>query len=314
MVDSIPRPFVCPSCHGVLSGERESLFCGDCKNNFSTVGGIRDFSLHGYYDSFDPEQDLPPENLIGLKNEEDGIRTRIKDYYLPIIRSAYGNNRVRILDCGCGNGLSVDLLRQAGLDAWGNDLSQLRKWQWREREHRDYLFVADGAKLPVESGFFDVVICSGVLEHIGVTETGGKNYTVRPEADRHTKRIAFLNELLRVTDASGQVFLDFPNGRFPIDFWHGSTAGGIRFHGLFEGFLPSVSEIRRYTKQLTHRPRLVVMSPHRRLRFQQVGRHWYGRFLRFPAELFMKATSLFPLRWLAASPVNPYLVLQLKKN
>jgi hypothetical protein len=55
-----------------------------------------------------------------------------------------------------------------------------------------------------------------VIEHIGVAETGVPKYSVRPLPDRDDQRAAFLAELFRVTRAGGVVFLDCPNGAFPI--------------------------------------------------------------------------------------------------
>ena len=67
---------------------------------------------------------------------ESGAVSRIQGFYLPLLRRLARERGpalpLRVLDCGCGNGLSVDLLNEAGLDAWGNDLSKLRRWQWRE--------------------------------------------------------------------------------------------------------------------------------------------------------------------------------------
>jgi SAM-dependent methyltransferase len=79
---------------------------------------------------------------------------------------------LRVLDSGCGNGQAVDILNAAGFEAWGHDLSALRKWQWRTRARRDRLVVADGNALPFPAGFFDVIIASGVLEHVFPSSEG----------------------------------------------------------------------------------------------------------------------------------------------
>ena len=122
-----------------------------------------------YYDQFDENTILTAEHRQALERENDGAIARINDFYLPLIKQS----SLRILDAGCGNGISVDLLTAAGHDAYGIDSSALRRWQWRERVHRDRLAVADGAKLPFADAHFHVLLCSGVLEHIGVEEIGG---------------------------------------------------------------------------------------------------------------------------------------------
>src|SRR6187549_3333134 len=140
------------------------LICPTCKtrscSHVSIEYDIADFSGGRYYDHFKEGDPLPP----GLEHEIAGARTRA-DYYASKLRSAR-----RVLDCGCGNGLTVEHLRDAGFDAWGTDVSALRKWQWRERRDRDHLAVTDGEDLPFADGYFDAVIASGVLEHVGVDE------------------------------------------------------------------------------------------------------------------------------------------------
>jgi len=119
--------------------------------------------------------------------------------------------------------------------AWGNDPSALRKWQWRERMWRERLSVADGGSLPFADGFFDAVLASGVLEHVGVAESRTGRYEVRPLPSRDAVRRRFLTELFRVTAPGGTIWLDFPNGAFPIDFWHGDRPGAARRHGPARG-------------------------------------------------------------------------------
>lgn len=117
--------------------------------------------------------------------------------------------------CGLRNGEAVDVLLRAGFDAWGHDLSAFREWQRGARARRDRLVVADGLTLPVSDGFFDAVISSGVLEHVGVSERGGPGiYEVSPLPDRDERRLAFLAGLARVVVSGGTLHLDFPNGAF----------------------------------------------------------------------------------------------------
>lgn len=304
---------VCPDCREALCRDGDLLRCAACGAAFPVDGGIADFSGGSYYDDFPGPESLTPEHLQGLRHEEAGARSRIEDFYLPLISPRRGSAPLRVLDSGCGNGLSVDLLNEAGCRAWGNDVSRLRKWQWRERASRHRLVVADSRKLPFADGSFDAVLSSGVLEHVGVEEEGGGAYRVRPLPGRDAERRAFLAELLRLLGPGGELYLDFPNGAFPIDFWHGTKPGGARFHRRSEGFLPTVKEVRGHLRALGDY-RLAAISPHRRLRMRQVGRHWYGRWLRWPMTALLRLSTFPPFRFLAASPLNPYLVLRVRRS
>jgi len=277
-----------------------TLRCTSCAADYPAELGIADFSGGTYYDAYEPGQELSEEHRRGLAAEVFGSRWRMENYYAP--KMGKGS---RVLDCGCGNGVSVDVLMDLGFDAQGVDLSALRKWQWRQREHRDRLAVASALKLPFADRAFDFVVSSGVIEHIGVAEEGGARYRVKPLPDRDELRRAYVAELLRVTGFGGSVFVDCPNGAFPIDFWHGTVGGSARFHRRDEGFLPTVEDIEGYAPRM----HIIAHSPHRRFAFRQVGRHWYGRLLAWPVALaFALAGPLF-----ARTALNPYLVLEIKK-
>lgn len=308
-------PLVCPECRKPLL-ENAGLTCSSCGARFPVVHGIADFSGGLYYDEFIPGQQLAPDHVRGLDLELSGTVARIVEFYVPWIRSLYGHRSIRVLDCGCGNGLSVDLLMAAGFDAWGNDLSSLRKHQWRERRYPTRLVVADSRKLPFSGGFFDVVIASGVIEHLGVRESAVPRYTVIPLPDKEDQRRKFLQELMRVVKTDGRVFLDFPNGAFPIDFWHGGSGGSLRWHSRNEGFLPTYSEIRKLLSDVSPESRVVARSPFGRLQFRQVSAHWYGRLFKIPAWLLLWILKSWPFKFLAGTAMNPFLVLEVlsKRN
>lgn len=300
---------VCPACRVSLIINGAALVCPACATSYPVAHGIADFSGGAYYDRFAPDDALSRRELDGLANEVEGSRRRIVDFYEPLLRAEGAR---RVLDSGCGNGVSVDLLAERGYDAWGNDLSQLRQFQWRERRARERLVVASSLRLPFPDGWFDAVLSSGVIEHIGVAETGVPRYEVRPLPDRDEQRAAFLAELFRVTRLGGVVFLDCPNGAFPIDFWHGDRPGAARRHPRHEGFLPTFAEVRALVARVRPPARVEALSPFRRLQFHQARRHWYGRVLGPFANAAFALWRIPPFRGFAATAINPFLVMRVR--
>lgn len=300
---------ICPRCRALLHPAGPDVLRCANGHEWPAGNGIADFAEGSYYDRFDPETDLRAGHAEGLALELEGTRRRIVGFYAPLLPP-----RGRVLDCGCGNGLSVDLLNDAGFDAWGNDLSALRKWQWRERNRRDRLVVASALTLPFPDDYFDAIVSSGVIEHIGVEETGVPRYTVRPLPDRDALRLAFFRELTRVLAPGGTLFVDCPNRLFPVDFWHADRPGRPRFHSPREPFLPSYGELRRYALAALPNASVEPLSPHRRLQFRQASRHWYGRLFARPMDGFLKLMTVRPFRMLAAGALNPFLVVKIGKR
>ena len=74
-----------------------------------------------------------------------------------------------LLDLGCGNGYSVTAWRAIGVQAFGVDISRYRMARWvAEHRERRPLVLADARNLPFRPGTFDVVISSGMIEHVGL--------------------------------------------------------------------------------------------------------------------------------------------------
>lgn len=304
--------YACPVCRVALVAGPSALRCPACTRTFPVVDRIADFSGGNYFDAFEPGQPLSSGQLTGLANEVPGAVSRVRDYYLPLLRAERGPGALRVLDSGCGNGLSVDLLCEEGLDAWGVDLSALRKWQWRERRRPDRLACADSLRLPFADASFDAILCSGVLEHVGVREHGGERYEVVALPDRDASRVTFLSEHCRVLAPGGTLWLDFPNGAFPFDFWHGVRPGAPRRHGRDEGFLPTVSDLRGYARSLDGKWDVEARSSRKRLQFRQVSRHWWGRLLAPAAEVYLAALERLPA--LLESGANPFLVIRMSRR
>ena len=118
-------------------------------------------------------------------------------HYVELVVS-HAPPRSKILDLGCGNGISARLLNQADFDVVGTDISPLfleeaREWvNPRLRYH-----VCDVIELPFESGSFDVICSNELIEHLPDVETA-------------------LTEMIRVVRKGGRIVLSGPNLCSPL--------------------------------------------------------------------------------------------------
>ena len=182
-----------------------------------------------------------------------------------------------VLDVGCGNGYSVAEWRELGLRAFGLDRSLYRMGRWATEHGRaPRLVVADAARLPFAASSFDAVISSGMIEHVGVSETSDP-YTVEPQAARDQLRGEVIAELGRIVRSGGAAYVDCPNGSFPIDFWHGDRLGAFRLHAVPDALLPGHRQLLRWGRAAGLSARLEALGG--RLRFRQIRARWWGRLL-----------------------------------
>jgi SAM-dependent methyltransferase len=225
---------------------------------------------------------------------------------------AMGLGGGRVLDVGRGNGYTVAGWRLHGHLAFGVDRSLYRLSRWLHLYRgAQALVVADARALPFRAGTFGTVISSGMLEHIGVREEPSP-YRVRALPDKRASRAASVAEILRVTTPGGSLTLDFPNGWFPIDFWHGDRVGAFRLHMVPDRLNPSIREVRRYVP--AHRVEVLRLC--QRLRFRQISGRWWGRLLNKPGRFFLRTLDLLPRT--VAGPImavaSPFLVLKVSKR
>lgn len=260
-------------------------------------------------------------HLRNLEDEEIGVRFRILNYYLPLFQDfcrsrGLDSHQVRVLDCGCGGGASVEYLANAGFQAVGIDIAQFRSEQWKERGRLPGVtFVqADAVNLPFANENFDIVLSSGMLEHIGVAEEFDPKYRVMPLADQTARRKRFLAGCLRALRPYGVLYIDHPNGSFPVDFWHNDYRSRPRFHWPSEKFLPSFTEVSRLAKSVDPNCLVEPISPAGRFTFRRSQRRWYGQLLAAAMELYFRLLRHRPFAALAGTPLNPYLVIRIARQ
>jgi SAM-dependent methyltransferase len=233
-------------------------------------------------------------------------------YYRPMVACAGGGLRCAVLDLGCGNGYAVAAWRRRDVSAVGVDNSLYRLYRWVKEKSGVPLVLGDATRLPFRRGAFAAAVSSGVIEHVGVFEEPTP-YRITPDPDRDEKRARTMREGLLAVTSGGALYVDFPNGSFPIDFWHGDVVGSFRVHPVPDALLPRYADVVSWVRPEGASVRLVPLGE--RLRFQQVGRHWWGRLLRPLARLYVivldTLSRVLPARVLA--PLFPFLVLRITK-
>ena len=134
------------------------------------------------------------ETYKGLLSAHD--EAYLRHYVELVIR--YALPRSKVLDLGCGNGISARLLNQADFDVVGTDISPLfledaQTWENPRLRYQ----VCDVMELPFESESFDVICSNELVEHLPDVETA-------------------LTEMMRVVCKGGRIVLSGPNLCSPL--------------------------------------------------------------------------------------------------
>jgi len=118
-------------------------------------------------------------------------------HYVELV-TCYAMPGSKVLDLGCGNGISARLLNEAGFDVIGTDISALfledaQNWQ----NPRLHYQVCDVMELPFESEAFTIVCSNELIEHLPDVEIA-------------------LNEMVRVVRKGGRIIFSGPNLCSPL--------------------------------------------------------------------------------------------------
>ncbi|MCY3740533.1 MAG: methyltransferase domain-containing protein [Candidatus Poribacteria bacterium] len=131
------------------------------------------------------------KNLLAAHDE-----AYLRHYVELVIRHA--PPRSKILDIGCGNGISARLLNQADFDVVGTDISSLFLKEAQNWENPRLRYqVCDVMELPFESESFAVICSNELVEHLPDVETA-------------------LNEMIRVVCKGGRIVISGPNLCSPL--------------------------------------------------------------------------------------------------
>jgi ubiquinone/menaquinone biosynthesis C-methylase UbiE/peptidoglycan/xylan/chitin deacetylase (PgdA/CDA1 family) len=115
-----------------------------------------------------------------------------------------GVDAKRVLDVGCGPGVMAGYFASRDADLYGIDISNRMISRCAERfksSERLHFSVGDVERLEFPDGFFDIVICMGVLEYL--------------DGDA-----AALGEISRVLKPGGTMIVTLPNKSNPYRLWY----------------------------------------------------------------------------------------------
>ena len=134
------------------------------------------------------------ETYKGLLAAHDEVYLR---HYVELV-TRYAPPRSKVLDLGCGNGISARLLNQADFEVVGTDISPLFLKEARSWENPRLRYqVCDVLELPFENDAFDVICSNELIEHLPDVETA-------------------LTEMMRVVCKGGRIVLSGPNLCSPL--------------------------------------------------------------------------------------------------
>lgn len=122
--------------------------------------------------------------------------TYLRHYVELVIR--YAPPHSKVLDLGCGNGISARLLNQADFDVVGTDISSLFLEEARAWENPRLRYqVCDVMELPFKDESFNVICSNELVEHLPDVETA-------------------LTEMMRVVCKGGRIVISGPNLCSPL--------------------------------------------------------------------------------------------------
>ena len=236
--------YICPQCKTDLSMANEACSTCGLSMKVDSSGSLcidgADFPDHDHQQALAARE---AGNLNYYENDEQLNQRFINEFSVPLLQHLYGasnKQNLKVLSVGCGVGIDVDILTALSYDAWGTDCGS-RTLFWGKRRFPERLVRCTDDNFPFPDNSFDFVMCHQVLEHVGVVGD-----TIVTQLDCRGIRQKFLNNLLRVTKPGGYVNVATPNRMFPIDPGHAPNFLGLRFHGPFDYFLTSYSDMRKY--------------------------------------------------------------------
>lgn len=300
---SFPVPLVCPSCRAAaLLSDGKKVSCAACEAEFRITDGFLDLILG---ERFSDDSDETCQCY-----EEVSNAWTVEHYWIPLFSRIFAGleRRPRVLAVGCGTGVEVDKLHEAGFDAVGIEIGD-RTRSWPRRKAREWLMLANGMHMPFADDSFDAVFCGCVFPHLGVV--GDSFVTTEQYRD---DRLAMAREMVRVARPGGHVIASSPNRLFPFDIFHGRQPGSYRPRVNWPGshFLLSVGDYRSMLREAGCEA-VAAEPPTGYWGFVRSKHSLAGTLLGLPVRLLFWLSSLESARFLRSSVLAPWLVVHATK-
>jgi 2-polyprenyl-3-methyl-5-hydroxy-6-metoxy-1,4-benzoquinol methylase len=156
-----------------------------------------------------------------LKDLVEGVRTRARTARTAVFRHEFQvGEKTRILDIGSEDGSAIArVLAGSGIppqNVYIADINAARVHAGQRQFGFTPVVIPESGRLPFADGFFDIVYCSSVIEHVTVPKEevwsarSGKTFKRRAEESQ----AAFAREIRRL---GKNYFVQTPNKWFPIE-------------------------------------------------------------------------------------------------
>lgn len=214
--------FSCPNCKNPLVNKSTAFFCSNCNRDYPVGDGYVDFIGENveFYAG-----EVPQDEMQKLLNEIDNIgyaagtvkffkeHAELRNYVGEFRRSDWichclqKRNNIRCLDIGSGLGNISEMLSHLYQEVYSLEAVKERlEFQKRRYKNskRSNIILARGnaSSLPFQDNFFDLVVCNGLLEWIGMMNT---------DCPPRQAQLSFLLEVKRILSPRGCLYVGIEN-------------------------------------------------------------------------------------------------------
>ncbi len=158
--------------------------------------------------TFDEKADTYAQGYKGDSGTAHSFNIRMQRVY-----ELFGQRRDgKVLDIGCGPGITAEHLVKSGFEVYGVDISpEMINECRKEFGHLSAAHFSVGKIEAMEfpDSFFDVVLCVGVVEYVD-------------------DDLAAIKEMARVTKPGGTIIVTLPNRVSPYRVWQRTVYRGLR--------------------------------------------------------------------------------------